>query len=178
MKLTPKTGRTHQLRVHMAAIGHPMVGDTMYGGRVFEHGDFRFERQALHAFEITFVHPGTLKTMTLQAPLPPDITGCSEILRAPASSRSARIERIMREPPALPANLLRYRHDAHAFVAHDGRYCRHWLAPLRKALPEVGRGLGKGIVEFKKGLKGIGEEIEPASDQPQSPSKLAPRSQV
>ena len=58
----------------MAAIGHPMVGDTIYGGRVFVHGDFRFERQALHAYEITFVHPATLESLTtLQAPLPPDI---------------------------------------------------------------------------------------------------------
>ena len=65
----------------MAAIGFPMVGDTMYGGRVFEHGDFRFERQALHAFEITFTHPGTLEPMTLQAPLPPDISELLEIFR-------------------------------------------------------------------------------------------------
>jgi 23S rRNA pseudouridine1911/1915/1917 synthase len=72
IKLTPKTGRTHQLRVHMMAIGHPMVGDTMYGGRIFRTGDFVFARQALHAYEITFVHPGTLETMTLQAPLPGD----------------------------------------------------------------------------------------------------------
>src|SRR5205085_6606110 len=48
VKLWPKTGRTHQLRVHMTAIGFPMVGDTMYGGRDFHAGDFRFERQALH----------------------------------------------------------------------------------------------------------------------------------
>jgi 23S rRNA pseudouridine1911/1915/1917 synthase len=86
VKLTPKTGRTHQLRVHMAAIGHPMVGDTMYGGRIFEHTcgeqpEFRFDRQALHAAEITFVHPATLETMTLKAPLPPDITKLTEILR-------------------------------------------------------------------------------------------------
>lgn len=73
MRLSPKTGRTHQLRVHMAATGCPIVGDTMYGGQVFEEGDFRFERQALHAYEITFVHPGTLNTMTLSAPLPEDI---------------------------------------------------------------------------------------------------------
>jgi 23S rRNA pseudouridine1911/1915/1917 synthase len=73
VKLTPKTGRTHQLRVHMAAIGFPIVGDTMYGGRIFESGDFRFERQALHAYEITFTHPGTLKEMTLTAPLPEDM---------------------------------------------------------------------------------------------------------
>jgi 23S rRNA pseudouridine1911/1915/1917 synthase len=81
VKLTPKTGRTHQLRVHMMALGHPMLGDTIYGGRIFEHGDFRFERQALHAYEITFVHPGTLEPQTLQAPLPPDILNLVSILR-------------------------------------------------------------------------------------------------
>ncbi|HZK80809.1 MAG TPA: RluA family pseudouridine synthase [Humisphaera sp.] len=89
VKLTPKTGRTHQLRVHMAAIGHPMVGDTIYGGRVFEHGDFRFERQALHAFEITFVHPATLDPMTLQAPLPPDILRLISILKGEVTRSDA-----------------------------------------------------------------------------------------
>ena len=73
VKLWPKTGRTHQLRVHMSALGFPLVGDTMYGGRVFEQNGFRFERQALHAMEIAFTHPGTLKPMTLQAPIPQDI---------------------------------------------------------------------------------------------------------
>jgi len=86
VKLTPKTGRTHQLRVHMTATGHPMVGDTMYGGRVFEEGEFTFARQALHAYEITFVHPGTLETMTLAAPLPPDMTELMRRLRAPVPS--------------------------------------------------------------------------------------------
>jgi 23S rRNA pseudouridine1911/1915/1917 synthase len=81
LKLWPKTGRTHQLRVHMTAVGYPMVGDTMYGGRVFESGGFRFERQALHAFEISFVHPATLETMTLSAPLPPDMQALLEHLR-------------------------------------------------------------------------------------------------
>jgi 23S rRNA pseudouridine1911/1915/1917 synthase len=68
-----------------------MVGDTMYGGRIFEAGGgaedapaFRFARQALHAYEITFVHPGTFETMTLAAPLPPDMTRLMEILRPPA----------------------------------------------------------------------------------------------
>ncbi len=81
IKLTPKTGRTHQLRVHLSAIGYPIVGDTMYGGRTLIHGDFRFERQALHAFQITFVHPATLNTMTLEAPLPPDMMRLLEIVR-------------------------------------------------------------------------------------------------
>ncbi len=81
LKLTPKTGRTHQLRVHMTALGLPMVGDTMYGGRIFQSGDFRFDRQALHAREITFTHPVTLEPMTLEAPLPPDISKLLEMLR-------------------------------------------------------------------------------------------------
>ena len=84
VRLFPKTGRTHQLRVHMTAIGHPMVGDTMYGGRPFHLGDFAFQRQALHATEITFVHPVTLNAMTLVAPLPPDMQQLLSILR-PAS---------------------------------------------------------------------------------------------
>jgi 23S rRNA pseudouridine1911/1915/1917 synthase len=84
VRLSPKTGRTHQLRVHMAHRGHPLVGDTMYGGRLFTHprpAEFRFERQALHAHEITFVHPGTLEPMTLRAPLPPDVERLLAILR-------------------------------------------------------------------------------------------------
>jgi 23S rRNA pseudouridine1911/1915/1917 synthase len=85
VKLTPKTGRTHQLRVHMAALKHPMLGDTMYGGQPLISNDFRFERQALHAMEISFVHPGTLQMMTLAAPLPPDMTRLLAILRATRS---------------------------------------------------------------------------------------------
>lgn len=81
IQLWPKTGRTHQLRVHMTAIGYPMVGDTMYGGRCVSVGGFRFCRQALHAYQITFVHPVKLETMTLEAPLPPDIQQLLGILR-------------------------------------------------------------------------------------------------
>jgi 23S rRNA pseudouridine1911/1915/1917 synthase len=89
VRLKPKTGRTHQLRVHLATLGHPIVGDTMYGGRIFAQGDFRLERQALHAFEITFVHPGTLDPMTLRAPLPPDMTKLLDILRSGSNTRIA-----------------------------------------------------------------------------------------
>ena len=85
IKLYPKTGRTHQLRVHMSAIGFPMVGDTMYGGREIHTtdstGPFKFDRQALHAAEITFVHPVKLETMTIKAPLPSDIMRLMELVR-------------------------------------------------------------------------------------------------
>ncbi|MFN4241979.1 MAG: RluA family pseudouridine synthase [Tepidisphaerales bacterium] len=84
VKLTPKTGRTHQLRVHMAHLGHPMIGDTLYGGSELHLPppiDFHFTRQALHAYEISFLHPATLQPMTLSAPLPPDFTRLLELLQ-------------------------------------------------------------------------------------------------
>ena len=94
VKLHPKTGRTHQLRVHLSHIGHPIVGDTMYGGQGVVSTDapsgepdaaatpFTFFRQALHAFEITFTHPITLEQMTIAAPLPADIQQLVARIRA------------------------------------------------------------------------------------------------
>ena len=55
-----KTGRTHQIRVHMAAIGHPLLGDTMYGV-----SSPLINRQALHSYKISFIHPATNKTLEL-----------------------------------------------------------------------------------------------------------------
>jgi 23S rRNA pseudouridine1911/1915/1917 synthase len=81
LKLTPKTGRTHQLRVHLMAIGHPMLGDTIYGGRILQADQFRLERQALHAASISFIHPTTLEPMTIAAPLPPDFQTVLRVLR-------------------------------------------------------------------------------------------------
>ena len=85
VRLKPHTGRTHQLRVHLSWLGHPIVGDTMYGGRIVERHDadqtVHFDRQALHAAEISFTHPRTLKPMTLRAPLPPDIDSLLRDLR-------------------------------------------------------------------------------------------------
>ena len=76
LKLSPKTGRTHQLRVHMTHLGHPLVADTMYGGRIPSDdagGGWTLNRQALHAHSITFTHPISLDEMTLTAPLPADL---------------------------------------------------------------------------------------------------------
>ncbi len=63
----PITGRTHQLRVHFASIGHPIAGDTLYG---LDNG--RIERQALHARTLTFPHPTTGKELTFTARVPKD----------------------------------------------------------------------------------------------------------
>ncbi|MCK9221371.1 MAG: RluA family pseudouridine synthase [Limnochordia bacterium] len=76
------TGRTHQIRVHLAFINHPIVGDTKYGGGVFNLG---LQRQALHAAELEFTHPCTGKLLRFNAPLPEDLKGVMGILRGPRS---------------------------------------------------------------------------------------------
>jgi 23S rRNA pseudouridine1911/1915/1917 synthase len=74
-----ETGRTHQIRVHFQHLRHPLVGDTVYR-RGTRHG-LSFPRQALHATELSLVHPSTGKTMTWSAPLPRDMKKLVEQLR-------------------------------------------------------------------------------------------------
>lgn len=68
MEIRPETGRTHQIRVHMQFIGHPIIGDTLYGGKSDLIG-----RQALHSFKYKFIHPIDKNEVRLTAPLPQDI---------------------------------------------------------------------------------------------------------
>lgn len=84
IRLRLETGRTHQIRVHMSHIRHPLVGDIQYGGRVqtpkgasegFIQTIRGFRRQALHAAMLRFVHPITEEEMTFEAPLPEDFVG-------------------------------------------------------------------------------------------------------
>jgi 23S rRNA pseudouridine1911/1915/1917 synthase len=78
-----ETGRTHQVRVHMTHIGHPLLGDPVYGRIRSEHRtvlkDMRFERQALHAAELGFTHPVSKQNLSFKSALPSDI---QELLRA------------------------------------------------------------------------------------------------
>ena len=63
-----QTGRTHQIRVHMTHIGHPIIGDSLYGA-----SSKLINRQALHSCKVRFVHPLTKKQMNIEADLPNDI---------------------------------------------------------------------------------------------------------
>ncbi len=62
-----KTGRTHQIRVHSAHLGHPIVGDKLYGK---QNEKFNLQGQLLHAYKLEFIHPVTNKTMVFEAPIP------------------------------------------------------------------------------------------------------------
>ncbi len=72
-----ETGRTHQVRVHMAAIGHPLLGDPVYGRSGKAHGklltDLGFKRQALHAAELGFTHPVTKSRLSFSSRMPADM---------------------------------------------------------------------------------------------------------
>ncbi len=67
-----ETGRTHQIRVHLKAIGHPIVGDPVYGSGSINHG-LTLKRQFLHAYQLKFTHPTTGNAVNLEAPLPEDL---------------------------------------------------------------------------------------------------------
>ncbi len=80
VRLSIETGRTHQIRVHMASLGCPVAGDQIYGGRLTDKSLPAVERQLLHASEIRFNHPVTGRKMRFSIPLWPDMTQFMEQL--------------------------------------------------------------------------------------------------
>ena len=91
VKAILETGRTHQIRVHLSHIGHPLIGDTMYGGKVrfprkadaiLKEALVSFKRQALHARKLTLTHPISGELMSWKAPLPEDMLVLLDVLSA------------------------------------------------------------------------------------------------
>jgi len=94
VKLSPGTGRTHQLRVHLSSIGHPILGDTTYGGstRSLHRGAGRggslaraLTRPALHALELHFDHPSSGERMAFESPPPEDLASLFQWIRGETS---------------------------------------------------------------------------------------------
>src|SRR5690606_24137327 len=93
LRAKPKTGRTHQIRVHLAHIGHPILCDKQYGGRTRITASelrggiagpdepSRLDRQALHAHRLTLNHPMTGERMTFEAPIPEDMDRVLRFMR-------------------------------------------------------------------------------------------------
>jgi len=99
LRVQLETGRTHQIRVHLAHIGLPIVGDPVYGGRrrqiagageALQSALRRFRRQALHAQRLAFDHPLTGRHHTFEAPLPADFQQLLAALRADAEEHAER----------------------------------------------------------------------------------------
>lgn len=80
IELQLETGRTHQIRVHMAHLGHPVAGDRLYGSPKNDN-KVKIDRQCLHAHELSFVHPVSGESMSFKAPLWPDMAELLEQLK-------------------------------------------------------------------------------------------------
>jgi 23S rRNA-/tRNA-specific pseudouridylate synthase len=78
LEIKPVTGRTHQIRVHLSAAGHPVVGDDVYGRR---KGNRRFPRLFLHAYRLAFTHPEKGERVEFFAPLPEDLKNVLDSLK-------------------------------------------------------------------------------------------------
>ncbi len=85
LEVTIKTGRTHQIRVHLASQGHPIAGDDKYGD--FEHNKLLqkmgLKRMFLHAWQLKFQHPQSQRPVSLQAPMPPELKNFVDGIRPP-----------------------------------------------------------------------------------------------
>jgi 23S rRNA pseudouridine1911/1915/1917 synthase len=90
VKAILETGRTHQIRVHLSYVGHSLIGDPMYGGRVrfpkkaseeLKKALLNFKRQALHSKKLTLKHPISGEVMSWKAPLPDDMQELLSVLK-------------------------------------------------------------------------------------------------
>jgi len=83
IEAAPETGRTHQIRVHLSSIGHPIFGDRAYGGSGDDARELGLQRPFLHSWRVAFEHPVTAERIEVEEPLPDDLASALEHLRHP-----------------------------------------------------------------------------------------------
>ena len=139
--LHPKTGRTHQIRVHLSAIGHPIVGDRTYGSKCIWLQTFDIQRPLLHAQRLVLTHPTTKKSVMYEAPWPEDFVKAQKMFRAAfkmivvfaaVSLLSARPARADDDTPA-PAPT----HTTHTSSSSKGPSLSSQIRSLRKEIAEI-----------------------------------------
>ena len=86
VEVRPRTGRTHQIRVHLSAVGHPVLGDRAYGGGGDEAARLGLARPFLHSWRVAFRHPASGERIELQGPIPEDLDRALRVARADATS--------------------------------------------------------------------------------------------
>ncbi|GAC1409795.1 MAG: RluA family pseudouridine synthase [Actinomycetota bacterium] len=90
LEVTLETGRTHQIRVHLAEIGHPVLGDVVYGKSRSLARRFELSRMFLHAAQLSFAHPVSGEAMAFEAPLPEDLHRALELARTISPGKELR----------------------------------------------------------------------------------------
>ena len=136
LELDLVTGRTHQIRVHLAALGHPVAGDPVYGTGTSRRGPDGLERLFLHAWRLVFAAPATGDLVRLEAPLPADLEGVLEALRDAAAGVPPRPPRD--EDDVLP------RGPAPSPTSRHGRHGRHAARTTAHERAAAGRPPGAG----------------------------------
>lgn len=89
LSINLETGRTHQIRVHLSSLGHPLIGDTLYGANPRLAEELGLNRQWLHSIRLEFTHPVDGRTIHLESPLPDDLSHALEVLRGSGNTPSA-----------------------------------------------------------------------------------------
>jgi len=153
VNLYPKTGRTHQLRVHCAAIGHPIVGDITYGSKSAWSRDYDIHRPLLHALKLELDHPVSGKRITFEAPWPKDMKNALKLFR-----RSAKAALVIL---AILGAAVR----VHADETSAKKITKHSSSSDSSSTPSSSKSLSRQMSSLRTQFKSLIEEVSALQDR-------------